>query len=155
MVNAAPGFLVQLAKLSGLSLCANTVGQLALSVMVRPPGTAAYRETCARTLAEMARKAALASDKLNATPHMSCQQVQGAMYAFPKIELPKRFTVQCSVAGRPADSDYVLRLLEATGVCVVSGSGFLQVPGSWHFRMSILEAEERTEQVLSAIQNFH
>ena len=77
------------------------------------------------------------------------------MYAFPRLELPKRFVMQCSISGRAADTDYCMRLLEATGVCVVSGSGFLQRPGSWHFRMSILEAEERIGHVLDALTTFH
>jgi alanine transaminase len=32
------------------------------------------------------------------------------------------------------DALYALELLEATGVVVVPGSGFGQVPGTWHFR---------------------
>lgn len=36
------------------------------------------------------------------------------------------------------DAFYSLRLLESTGICVVPGSGFGQVEGTWHFRTTFL-----------------
>ena len=32
------------------------------------------------------------------------------------------------------DEYYCLTFLRETGVCVVPGSGFRQLPGTWHFR---------------------
>ena len=40
--------------------------------------------------------------------------------------------------GRSADEFYCMRLLEATGICVVPGSGFGQKEGSLHFRTTFL-----------------
>ncbi|CRK09732.1 hypothetical protein BN1708_002255 [Verticillium longisporum] len=40
--------------------------------------------------------------------------------------------------GRKADEFYCLRLLEATGICVVPGSGFGQKEGTLHFRTTFL-----------------
>jgi alanine transaminase len=36
------------------------------------------------------------------------------------------------------DFFYALQLLEATGICVVPGSGFRQRPDTWHFRYEML-----------------
>jgi hypothetical protein len=43
--------------------------------------------------------------------------------------------------GKPADFFYCWRLLEATGITVVPGSGFGQQDGTWHFRTTFLPPE--------------
>jgi len=49
------------------------------------------------------------------------------MYAFPNVTLPEKFIAEAKVAGMSPDAMYCLRLLEATGIVVVPGSGFGQV----------------------------
>ncbi|MFA5853353.1 MAG: hypothetical protein WC820_11670, partial [Spirochaetales bacterium] len=63
------------------------------------------------------RRAIMLADGLNRIPGYSCQPITGAMYAFPTIKIPEGRT----------DDEYCMALLEQTGVCVVSGSGFGQV----------------------------
>ena len=41
-------------------------------------------------------------------PDVHCNVVAGAMYAFPRIEIPE---------GRMDDNDYCMALLEETGIC--------------------------------------
>ena len=41
-------------------------------------------------------------------------------------------------AGQQPDVFYAFNLLEATGICVIPGSGFGQAPGTFHFRTTIL-----------------
>ena len=41
-------------------------------------------------------------------------------------------------AGQAADVFYAFNLLEETGICVIPGSGFGQMPGTFHFRTTIL-----------------
>ena len=41
-------------------------------------------------------------------------------------------------AGQAPDVFYAFNLLEATGICVIPGSGFGQYPGTFHFRTTIL-----------------
>ena len=41
-------------------------------------------------------------------------------------------------AGKTPDVVYCFKLLEETGICVVPGSGFGQVEGTFHFRSVIL-----------------
>jgi len=60
------------------------------------------------------------------------------MYLFPTIKLPKKAIAQAKKENRPADEFYASRLLDATGVCVVPGSGFGQKEGTLHFRTTFL-----------------
>ena len=41
-------------------------------------------------------------------------------------------------AGQAPDVFYAFNLLESTGICVIPGSGFGQLPGTYHFRTTIL-----------------
>ena len=60
------------------------------------------------------------------------------MYLFPTIRLPHRAVKTAKKEGRTTDEFYCLRLLDATGVCVVPGSGFGQKDGTLHFRTTFL-----------------
>ena len=48
------------------------------------------------------------------------------MYAFPNITLPAKFIEEAKAEGAVPDAYYCTQLLEATGICVVPGSGFRQ-----------------------------
>lgn len=60
------------------------------------------------------------------------------MYLFPTITIPKKAIEQAKKEGRNPDDFYCLRLLDATGVCLVPGSGFGQREGTLHFRTTFL-----------------
>ena len=60
------------------------------------------------------------------------------MYLFPTIHIPKAAIEQAKREGRKPDEFYASRLLDATGVCVVPGSGFGQKDGTLHFRTTFL-----------------
>jgi alanine-synthesizing transaminase len=81
---------------------------------------------------------------LNQIPGISCVKPQGAFYAFPKVQLPSGIT----------DEQYVLELLEETGVLVVYGSGFGQTPGTSHFRIVFLPDENILRQSYTLIAEF-
>jgi len=49
------------------------------------------------------------------------------MYLFPRLHLPQKAIGAAQAAGTPPDAYYAKRLLEATGIVVVPGSGFGQV----------------------------
>ncbi len=53
------------------------------------------------------------------------------------------------------DALYGLELLENTGVVDVPGSGFGQVPGTYHFRTTILPAEDKIDEVIELLTAFH
>jgi len=141
--------LFEITKMQSVSLCANTVGQVVTYLMVNPPqpGQASYdsytRERSA-IFESLRTRAKMVADGLNQVPGISCQPVAGAMYAFPKITLPPGMT----------DDEYCMRLLEETGICVVPGSGFGQVPGTFHFRTTILPPTHKIETVVKTLAEF-
>lgn len=51
------------------------------------------------------------------------------MYSFPQIQLPPRAIEAAKQAGKVPDVFYCLKLLEATGISTVPGSGFGQKEG--------------------------
>lgn len=65
-------------------------------------------------------------------------KIQGSMYLYPTITLPPRAIEQAKKENRAPDEFYCFRLLDATGVCVVPGSGFGQKEGTLHFRTTFL-----------------
>jgi aspartate/methionine/tyrosine aminotransferase len=140
----------QVTKLQSLGLCANLTGQVATYCMVRPPtaGEPSYECYVAERdgiLGELKRRAVLLADGLNRIPGILCNVVAGAMYAFPRITLPPGRT----------DEEYCLALLEQTNICVVPGSGFGQVPGTAHFRTTILPPTARIQLVVERLATFH
>ena len=60
------------------------------------------------------------------------------MYLFPTITLPEKAQKAAEEKGKKADEFYCLQLLDATGICVVPGSGFGQKPNTLHFRTTFL-----------------
>lgn len=81
---------------------------------------------------------------MNEIPGISCVKPGGAFYAFPQVQLPEGVT----------DKEYVLELLEETGVLVVFGSGFGQKEGTHHFRIVFLPDEEILTKAYNAIKDF-
>lgn len=69
-------------------------------------------------------------EMLNQVEGISCVKPEGAFYAFPKIETDK------------TDFEFVTGLIKETGVVVVHGSGFGQVPGTRHFRVVFLPEDD-------------
>ncbi len=139
----------QLTKLQSISLCANTVGQAAVYLLVRPPRPGEpSRDLYVRErdgiLAELRSRAELLAEGLNRIPGIRCNPIAGAMYAYPRISLPPGKT----------DQDYCMALLEKTGICVVPGSGFGQIPGTAHFRTTILPPTDQIREVVKAIGEF-
>lgn len=66
-------------------------------------------------------------DALNSLEGISCNKAEGAMYLFPRLHLPQKAIEAAEVAKAAPDAFYCRRLLNATGIVVVPGSGFGQV----------------------------
>ncbi|MBK7228844.1 MAG: aminotransferase class I/II-fold pyridoxal phosphate-dependent enzyme [Ignavibacteriales bacterium] len=84
----------------------------------------------------------LTVEMLNAIPGISCVKPEGAFYAFPKLEM------------KQPDAHFVGELIRETGVVIVPGSGFGQVPGTHHFRVVFLPNEQILEKAYKAIGEF-
>lgn len=148
--NVPAAVMDEITKLQSISLCANTVGQIATYLLVRrprkgDPSYARFEEERSGVLEALRKKAEIVERGLNAVPGIRCNRVTGAMYAFPRIELPPGVT----------DDEYCLALLEETGICVVPGSGFGQDPGTAHFRTTILPPMDEIDEVVGRLADFH
>jgi len=64
------------------------------------------------------------TDALNKMTNVSCQEVEGAMYAFPSIKLGKKAIEEAAKRNIEPDLFYCLSVLENTGIVLVPGSGF-------------------------------
>ncbi|MBK6682349.1 MAG: aminotransferase class I/II-fold pyridoxal phosphate-dependent enzyme [Ignavibacteriales bacterium] len=82
-------------------------------------------------------------EMLNKVEGISCVKPEGAFYAFPKIEIDK------------PDIEFVSGLIKETGVVVVHGSGFGQVPGTHHFRVVFLPNDEILRKAYQKIGDFY
>jgi aspartate/methionine/tyrosine aminotransferase len=148
--NIPQDVVAQILKLQSVSLCANLTGQMTTYCLINPPkpGQPSYKlfaEERDGILNELKQRAVILAEGLNKIPGIQCNLVAGAMYCFPKVTLP---------AGR-TDEEYCMSMLEETGICVVPGSGFGQVPGTAHFRTTILPPTHKMKQVVEKLMAFH
>lgn len=86
----------------------------------------------------------LTVEMMNAVEGISCVKPEGAFYAFPSLEL-----------GNNNDAHFVAELIKKTGVVVVPGSGFGQLPNTNHIRIVFLPPENILEKAYKAIGTFY
>jgi aspartate/methionine/tyrosine aminotransferase len=139
----------QIEKLQSVSLCSNLPGQVVTYCMVTPPreGDPSYPLYVSERdhiMSELRSRAKILADGLNGIPGIHCTRIAGAMYAFPRITVP----------GGKTDDQYCYDLLEATGLCVVPGSGFGQMPGTHHFRTTILPETAQIHEFVDKLARF-
>mmetsp|Transcript_121832 Transcript_121832/g.192972 ORF Transcript_121832/g.192972 Transcript_121832/m.192972 type:complete len:482 (+) Transcript_121832:59-1504(+) len=159
-LNIDADVLEQLYKMASMSLCSNTLGQAIMASIVNPPvegdaSFALYQEERDGVLSSLKRKAKLVTERLNKFPGVSCQVVEGAMYAFPQVKIPSKAVEAAKAKGQAPDFLYCWELLENTGVVVVPGSGFAQKEGTFHYRTTILPDEAKLPAVLDRMETFH
>ena len=87
---------------------------------------------------------------LNANTGLDCLTPEGAFYVFPSVQ---RLLGKTSKAGTvlKTDEDFVMALLDETGVALVHGTAF-GLPG--HMRLSYAAANSELEGAVSRIQEF-
>jgi len=160
VINMDPGVFAMLQKSISAKLCPTVIGQACMDVVVNPPvegepSFGSFDKEVKDTLASYAERAKIVADTLNSIEGISCNTVQGAMYAFPQIKFPEKAIAAAKEAGQPADVFYAFQLLEATGICIIPGSGFGQQPGTYHFRTTILPQKEMMKDMLGRLKEFH
>lgn len=164
--NVPADVMAEFIKLQSISLCSNTVGQLVTYLVVSPPqkGEASYNLYIKERdgiLNELKEKAEILGKGLNDIDGMDIDVPQGAMYAFVKFELPHTEDISKMNAEErhtyesKRDNDYCMSLLEETGICVVPGSGFGQLPGTLHFRTTFLPPRDEMEELVRKMKEFH
>ncbi|KAK2942167.1 alanine transaminase [Blattamonas nauphoetae] len=161
MENIDPFAWQEIYKLASLNLCPNVLGQCVVDFMVNPPkpGDASYPkylEESQGILKSLQHRARKLSAALNDIDGCTCQPVESAMYAFPKIAIPAKAVQHArDVLHIPADLMYCFSLLESEGVCVVPGSGFGQASGTYHLRTTILPRDEEFDEMVERFKRHH
>lgn len=158
--NIDPVVIYELYKMFSIGLCANTIGQAMIASILNPPvlGEPSYdlfAQERDAIKSSLKRKAGIVSDMLNSMTGVSCQPVEGAMYAFPRITIPEKAIEEAKAREQQPDAFYCFQMLEHTGVVTVPGSGFHQKPGTYHYRITILPMEEKFREVMERISKFH
>lgn len=141
-------------------LCSSVLGQIAMDCIVKPPEKGSesydcYEKERTEVLAALKYRAQLVAETFNRIPGIKSNKVAGAMYAFPQIELPHKVLERAKELKIAPDFFYAMQLLETNGICVVPGSGFGQIPGTHHFRTTILPQNDKLEYMMKKFKDFH
>lgn len=141
-------------------LCPPVSGQVVLDCIVNPPkpGDPSYdtfiREK-ADILDKLKEKARVISQLFNSIEGISCVEVMGSMYAFPRIHMPEKAIRAAKEAGVTPGLLYSMTLLEETGICTMPGCSFGEMPGTYHIRFTILPPIQEYKAALERFKKFH
>ena len=122
----------QLYKLKSIELCSNTTGQVSTLLLVDPPKRGVesdatmdlYEKERSDIFNGLRDRAELLSKTFNEMRHVTCSEIQGAMYAFPRIHLSQSAIKAAREQNVTPDFFYCLNLVNETGIMTVPGSGF-------------------------------
>jgi alanine transaminase len=162
--NVDPDVEAQIKKITTLSLSVNTIGQITMDMIANPPTEEEngkevyeqYEKEKAEILGTMKKNAEIATRVFNSMKNVTVQPAEGAVYAFPRVELSQKAIDEAQKRGLAPDLLYTLEGLQATGMVLVEGSGFRQKAGTYHFRTTILvRPSEKFEEKLLAYKKFN
>lgn len=125
-------------KLARVRIATNLPVQKAAVAALQGP-----QEYIAETVTKLKKRRDLVVKRLNEIDGISCKLPNGAFYTFPKI-LHNHWK---------DDKDFVLDLLNKTGILTVHGSGFGEL-GRGHFRIVYLPKEQVLEEAMDKLSDF-
>ncbi|XP_073191148.1 alanine aminotransferase 2-like [Lepidochelys kempii] len=122
----------------GMSVYPLILGQVLLDALMEPllPGDPScphlYGSGCCMlhgrgkqaALSNLAHKAQLTQEIFGPVPGIRCNPVQGAMYSFPRIQIPARAVQEAQALSLEPDFFFCQKLLEATGIVLAPESTF-------------------------------
>lgn len=165
LIGFEPEVAQEVYKFISIQLCPPVLGQCIVEMMVNPPKEGEpsydlYKKEYDNIFAGLKVRAYALYEAFKSMEGVKCDEPQvrfpspspsyspcailtnppqqGSMYLFPTITLPPKAIEQAKSEGREPDEFYCFRMLDATGVCVVAGSGFGQKEGTLHFRTTFL-----------------
>lgn len=173
-----PHALETLYKLLSITLCSSVPGQLAVrrprytrsslrwllrrssatsptSSLAAKPTRSTVRGPLRSAVESLRARGRRLCQHLNTLPGVCCAEAEGALYLFPRLELPAAAVRQAQRLGLQPDELYCRELLESAGICVVPGSGFGQQPGTFHFRTTFLPPLEDFGAFSASLARFH
>lgn len=133
----------EILKMASISLCPVVTGQALVELVNNPPrpGDDSYEQYYSEVTAihdALDEKSTKLFEAFNEMEGVSCLKPEGALYCFPKIDIPEGAIAKAKELGVEPDEFYCFQLLNNTGICAVPGSGFGQLPGTWHVRTTFL-----------------
>ncbi|KAG5987426.1 hypothetical protein E4U54_005000 [Claviceps lovelessii] len=143
LVGFSPEVEAEIYKFVSIMLCAPVIGQCLVELMVNPPKQGEpsyelYQKEYSGIFDGLRERATALHKAFGQMEGVECAEPQGSMYLFPTIQLPQKALEAAAAEKRKPDEFYCMQMLEATGVCVVAGSGFGQKAGTLHFRTTFL-----------------
>ncbi|KAL6846188.1 hypothetical protein ACP4OV_023636 [Aristida adscensionis] len=150
----------QIYKVASLTICPNIAGQILVSLAMDPPklldeSFESYEAEKERIHSSFVKRAKTLEKAFSSLEGVSCNKIEGAVYLFPRLHLPSRAIKTAKAEGVSPDMFYAQRLLAATGIAVVPGSGFHQVSGTIHIRCAILPDEDKIAAMIPRLRAFH
>ena len=151
-------------KLKSVELCSNTLGQVSALLLVDPPQQGVESdETVEKFQKEknsifqgLKTRAELLTSTFNQMKNVSCSEIQGAMYGFPRLHLSQSAIKAAKDMGVAPDFFYCLNLVNETGIMTVPGSGFGQKEGEYHLRITnLVTPTEKMKATLDSFQKFN
>ncbi|KKN40200.1 hypothetical protein LCGC14_0735700 [marine sediment metagenome] len=130
-----------IAKMARARLSASSVAQYAAIKILKNPGT-----HTAAMVKKLKERRDYSYERLRRIEGISCVKANGAFYLFPRfdfVELNKWKN----------DKEFVIDLLESTGICTVYGSGFGEF-GKNHVRFTFLPDLETLKTVYDLLEDF-
>lgn len=131
---------INIPKLARVRISSNLPVQIAAVQALRGP-----QDHIREMVEKLRRRRDYVVKRLNAITGISCNVPRGAFYVFPEINLNNRWK---------DDQEFVLDLLNSTGVLTVHGSGFGSKYGAGHFRIVYLPNEEILEEAMNKLEYF-
>ncbi|HEX5518942.1 MAG TPA: aminotransferase class I/II-fold pyridoxal phosphate-dependent enzyme, partial [Candidatus Nitrosocosmicus sp.] len=126
-------------KLARVRIASNFPVQIAANAALNGP-----QDHIQQMVQKLKKRRDLVTKRLNELDGVICKKPKGAFYVFPKIDLDHKWQ---------SDLNFVLDLLNSTGVLTVHGSGF-GILGSGHFRIVYLPPEDELEEAMDKISVF-
>jgi len=139
---AASSYIEGLTMLANMKLCANVPGQWAIQTSLG--GYQSINDLVCEG-GRLRQQRDLAYDLLTAIPGVTCVKPQAALYMFPRLD-PAVYPIE-------DDREFFLKLLEATRVMLVQGTGF-NWPHTDHFRMVFLPHEPDLREAIARVAKF-
>lgn len=104
----------QLRKLKTMYVCSNTVGQIAIDLMVNPPSKETdsqdvverYEKEKQTILSSLKLKAKIVNDSLKEMKYVTCNEIKGGIYGFPKLKLSQKAVREAHARNMEPDTFY-------------------------------------------------